>query len=95
MPKIKIKEEFKMAQVGFNGSGLPLGLRDDLHVLAQLAIESKDQSLLNMFETLPSLEDCKEEAGEKFLEANPEPTAAKSKTNEEKSNLGKTTPTKE
>ena len=33
----KIKEEYKAAVVGFNNSGLPLGSRTDLHLLALMA----------------------------------------------------------
>jgi hypothetical protein len=71
MSKIKIKNEFKAVQIGFNGSGLPLGMRDDLDVLAQIAIDTKDESLLSMFENLPSATEIKSEAGDKFLEENP------------------------
>ena len=33
----EIKEEYKAVIVGYNGSGLPLGARNDLHLLAELA----------------------------------------------------------
>jgi hypothetical protein len=71
MSKIKIKDEFKGVQIGFNGSGLPLGMRNDVDVLAQIAIDSQDESLLSMFENLPTAAEIQSEAGDRFLEANP------------------------
>lgn len=65
--KAKIKAEFKDVQIGFNNSGVPLGMRDDIDILAKIAIESKDPTLLNLFETIPSRNEILEAAGEKFL----------------------------
>jgi hypothetical protein len=67
MKGLKIKMEFAETQIGFNNSGLPLGLRNDIHILAKTAIESNDQSLLNLFEELPTAEAIKEYGGELFL----------------------------
>jgi len=47
---LKIKPEFKDTVIGFNGSGLPLGQRNDLHVLFETAKANNRQDYLNMFE---------------------------------------------
>lgn len=73
MAKAKIKAEFKGLQIGFNNSGVPLGLRDDIDVLAKIAIDSNDTYLKSLFETLPGEKELLEDAGEKFLENNPLP----------------------
>lgn len=65
----KIKEEFKSAIVGFNGSGLALGKRSDLDKLALLA--HINPSLAKYFEQLPSKEQIKQYQGEKFNEQTP------------------------
>lgn len=60
MPKSTIKEEFKSTLVVFNGGGRKLlGERDDIDVLAVMAIESQNPNLLKLFEYLPSLEELK------------------------------------
>ena len=53
----EIKEEHKSAIVGFNGSGLPLGKRTDLDVLAEMAHRNKN--LAKYFVELPSMEAIK------------------------------------
>lgn len=53
----EIKEEHKSAIVGFNGSGLPLGKRADLDVLAEMAHRNKN--LAKYFVELPSMEAIK------------------------------------
>lgn len=74
MPKAKIKKEHLDTQVGYNNSGLPFRFRDDWDVLAEEALRTNDPSLLNLFEQpMPTIKQLKEEAGEKFLEANPAP----------------------
>ncbi len=65
---LRIKKEHHHVQVGFNGSGLPLGMREDLHVLAQIAKDGNDAYLLSLFEEIPTDEDLREGAGEKFIE---------------------------
>lgn len=65
---LRIKKEHHGVQVGFNGSGLPLGMRDDLHILAQIAKEGNDEYLLSLFEEIPSEAALREHAGEKFIE---------------------------
>lgn len=44
----KIKAEFKHVVIGYNHSAVPLGQRNDLHLLYQLG--AKDPSILNYFE---------------------------------------------
>jgi hypothetical protein len=67
MTKAVIKEEFKHVQVAFNNSGLPLGMRDDIDVLAQIAIDGNDEYLKGLFEVLPQGKDLLESKGEEFL----------------------------
>jgi hypothetical protein len=50
MAGAKIKEEFLGVVIGFNGSAQPLGKRDDIDVLAIIAQQSQDPSLLKLFE---------------------------------------------
>lgn len=61
MPLSKIKDEYKDKKIlfGKRGKGLPLGEREDIDDLAIIAIESKDRSLLRLFETLPDLAELK------------------------------------
>jgi hypothetical protein len=60
MPKSIIKEEFKSTLVVFNGGGQKLlGEREDIDVLAVMALESQNPNLINLFEYLPSLEELK------------------------------------
>jgi hypothetical protein len=60
MPKSIIKEEFKSTLVVFNGGGQKLlGEREDIDVLAVMALESQNRNLINLFEYLPSLEELK------------------------------------
>ena len=65
---LKIKEQYKDTVVGFNNSTTPLGYRDDLDKLAEIAIQSNDPSLLELFEEIPSLEKLYEEKGKKLIE---------------------------
>lgn len=65
---LKIKEQYKDKVVGFNNSTTPLGYRDDLNKLAEIAIQSNDPSLLELFEEIPSLEKLYEEKGKKLIE---------------------------
>jgi hypothetical protein len=65
---IKIKKEFKKTVIGFNNSGLPLGERDDLDVLAKIAQESQNPELLKLFEgELPSISKLKKVKTDKEL----------------------------
>jgi hypothetical protein len=53
---MKIKEEYKATIVGYNNSGIPLGERKDLQLLAEIAVKSGDESLLVLFEERPTQE---------------------------------------
>lgn len=64
---VKIKKEYASTVIAFGNSGLPLGQRDDLSDLAIIAHQSKDPSLLKLFETLPSLEDLQREKVQALL----------------------------
>lgn len=63
----EIKEEHKSAIVGFNGSGLPLGNRNDLDVLAEMAHRNKN--LAKYFEELPTMEAIKAYRAGEIVEA--------------------------
>lgn len=77
---MKIKDEHKDRVVGFNGSGLPLGQRTDLKVLAEIAIKSNDKSLLELFEELPTLEVVEELKSKDFLERTAQEIPAENET---------------
>lgn len=68
---LKIKEEYKSTVVGFNHSGLPLGERNDLHLLAEMA--KHDLFLANLFEILPTQEDLIAYKEQLFMQAHPAP----------------------
>lgn len=71
MPKSIIKEEFKSTLVVFNGGGQKLlGEREDIDVLAVIAQESQNASLINLFEYLPSLEELKSDQFESQIKKN-------------------------
>jgi len=63
-----IKDEFKSLQVGYNNSGLPLGIREDLDLLAQMALDSGDAYLLNLFKVRPTEQMVREHRGQQFLD---------------------------
>lgn len=50
MSIIKVKPEFAKKVIGFNGSSLPLGQRDDLHLLYDNAKRKGHKAHLDMFE---------------------------------------------
>jgi hypothetical protein len=66
----KIKEEHKTRVVAFNNSGLPLGKRKDLDVLAEIALRSEDPTLINLFEDLPTLETFVKNKSKELVEKN-------------------------
>ena len=66
--EVKIKSEFLETVIGFNDSALPLGQRDDLHILAEMAQNSQNPSLLKLFEELPTPKEIEENKVEKLLE---------------------------
>ncbi|MCZ2085383.1 MAG: hypothetical protein LC112_14035 [Flavobacteriales bacterium] len=47
---LTVKNEFKDTIIGFNHSCKPLGERDDLHILYEIAKANNRQDYLNMFE---------------------------------------------
>ena len=59
----EIKEEFQAAVVGFNNSGLPLGKRQDLYLLAEMGLNAdgsvKNKNIMNFFVTVPTLDEIK------------------------------------
>ena len=65
---MRLKEEHKDRVIGFNGSGLPLGQRNDLKDLAEIAVKSNDKSLLELFEELPTLAEIEKSKSKDFLE---------------------------
>lgn len=75
MAKLKIKSEFANTVIGFNNSALPLGKRDDLEVLAKIALDSQDSTLLNLFEESPEPDTVAQITEEKILnDTNPQPS---------------------
>lgn len=63
----KIKKEFELVKVGFNGSAKPLKDREDLDVLAEMALRSNSKSLLKMFEKIPTLEELLNEKAKEIV----------------------------
>lgn len=61
LKKASIKPLYFNKRVGFNKSAIPLRRRSESEIndLAILALESNDQSLLKLFDTLPALPDLK------------------------------------
>ncbi|AZA82161.1 hypothetical protein C1637_09975 [Chryseobacterium lactis] len=62
-----IRPKYKNKVVGFNGSAAPLGERDDFAVLAEIAVNSQDPSLLILFNKTPTAEDVKKFKTQKFM----------------------------
>lgn len=54
--QLNIKEHFKNTVIGFNHSAAPLGHRNDLHLLYDLAKKKNLVHLLDMFEDAPAPE---------------------------------------
>lgn len=71
----EIKEEFKSTIVGFNGSGLPLGKRNDLHLLAEMALINP-KGLGKYFVQMPTKEQILSFKENKFIEDHPAPGTA-------------------
>ncbi len=67
--KFKIKDEYKSTIVGFNNSGLPLGERDDLDKLAEMA--HVNPGLAKYFVKLPSLKVIMNHRAKKIEGASP------------------------
>jgi hypothetical protein len=64
--ELKIKKAYEGVQIGYNNSCLPLGKRNDLHKLYELAKANKNQRILNMFETQPTLAELQEIKAQQF-----------------------------
>lgn len=64
-----IKKEFLTRRIAFNNSGARLRDRQDIDLLAIIALESKDKSLLRLFETIPDLATLKKAKTESELKA--------------------------
>jgi tRNA A37 threonylcarbamoyladenosine synthetase subunit TsaC/SUA5/YrdC len=69
MASATIKKEFEQTVIAFGNSGLPLGLRseEDINSLAVIAQQSNNKQLLNMFETLPAIEELQQSKTENDL----------------------------
>jgi len=66
--EVRIKTEFLDTVIGFNNSALPLGKRDDLHILAEMARHSTNQTLINLFEELPEQKEIDQAKEQIFLD---------------------------
>lgn len=67
---MKLKAKYKTKVVGFNNSTAPLGERDDLDILAEIALNSGDETLLELFETPHNLKEIVKKKEAKFLKEN-------------------------
>ena len=76
---IKIKETAKEKVIAYNGRALPLGQRSDYAELAMITLESNDPSLLEVFETLPTLEELKKQKLEQTLPELPKVSSSNKK----------------
>ncbi len=65
---LKIKEKYKNKVVGFNNSTIPLGQRDDIEKLAEIALRSNDKTLLELFMEPPTLEELNSKKGHKLIQ---------------------------
>lgn len=63
----RIKEEYLQKRVAFGKGAAPLYKRDDIDDLAIIALESKDKSLINLFEFLPPLAELKKKRVEEKI----------------------------
>lgn len=66
--RITVKAKYRNTVIGFNNSGKPLGLRDDLHLLLELAKANNAKYLLEMFEEVASDEVIIEQKEKAFIE---------------------------
>lgn len=69
---VKIKTDAFERQIGYNGSVVKLGDRNDWDILMDDAMESKNPGLLELFENIPTDEQWLEIKGEVYLSNNPE-----------------------
>lgn len=71
--KLEIKKEYLGTVVGFNGSAKPLGERNDIYLLAEIAVKTKSKALLRFFKTIPSQKDINDLKVSEFIKNNPLP----------------------
>lgn len=68
MSKYKVNDKGVRVTVAFNGSAEILGNRDaDTDLLAEIAIYSKDPTLIGLFEKLPTIEEWDAIKGKEFV----------------------------
>lgn len=67
MHQIKVKAKYRDTVIGFNNSGKPLGQRDDLHLLLEMAKANNVKYLLEMFEEIPDDQVIMEQKVESFI----------------------------
>ena len=63
----EIKPKYKNKVVGFNASATPLGERNDLVELADIAVRSQDPTLLILFKKVPTEDDVKDAKEKQFF----------------------------
>ena len=63
----KLKKGNDKTVVGFNNSLLPLGERNDIDMLAEIAVRSGNKALLDLFETVPTIKELDKAKVSKFL----------------------------
>lgn len=66
--QVSIKSKYEDHIVGFNNSAAPLGQRNDLDKLMQIALDSQSPSLLKLFSKIPTEQEWLDYKGEKFIE---------------------------
>jgi hypothetical protein len=65
---LKVKQTYAALCIGFNNSSLPLGLRNDLHILYERAKKTNNKAWLDMFETAPTEKEIDKVKEENFNE---------------------------
>lgn len=63
----KLKKGNEKTVVGFNNSLLPLGERNDIDMLAEIAVRSGNKALLDLFEAVPTIKELDKAKSAKFL----------------------------
>lgn len=71
---LKVKEQYKNLQIGFNHSAAPLGLRNDIDILYRLGKENNLAYILEYFEEVSEVDEknIEEEKGLSFLKSHKE-----------------------
>lgn len=81
MPLSTIKPEFAKHYVAFGLGKKPLGERADIDELAIIALESGDETLLEKFDKLPSLQELKNAKTDAQLSKQPAPAVKANNNN--------------